>query len=121
MLLFHQEVSNLLSLNPQDFTYRIGQRMAESNVMIKDGHTLVIGGLIRDETKVSDSGMPLLRQIPGIGWLFRRKSLVPTKSELLIFVTPHVIGDQSEADAINEHQQMKHPRTLDATGEEFRL
>jgi general secretion pathway protein D len=121
VLAIKQEVSNVLSVNTVDFSTRIGQRLAESNVIVRDGHTLVIGGLMRDEDRISIGGIPLLKDIPGLGAVFRRKTVTPSRSELLIFITPRVVGDVKESDAVNEHSQMKHEKLLDLSGEEFRL
>jgi type IV pilus assembly protein PilQ len=65
---------------------------AETNVMVEDGKTLVIGGLITDQTNVTKTKVPLLGDIPWLGdLLFKSTNTVKTKSEVLIFLTPHII------------------------------
>jgi general secretion pathway protein D len=121
LLQVRQEVSDVISVDTQSFTSTIGQRVAETNVTVKDGHTLVIGGLIRDENKTTETGVPVLRNIPYLGAIFRRRTTEPTKTELVIFITPHVLDGAADADRATDQQQEKHPRTLDVSGDEFKL
>lgn len=65
---------------------------AQTNVMVEDGKTLVIGGLITDQVNVTKIKIPLLGDIPFLGdLLFKNTNTVKTKSEVLIFLTPHII------------------------------
>ena len=66
------------------------KRSAQTRVGIKDGQTVVIGGLMGDNNTLNIQGIPFLRKIPGLGALFQRKQNDRTKTELLIFLTPHV-------------------------------
>ena len=63
----------------------------ETNVMVEDGKTLVIGGLITDQVDVAKTQVPLLGDIPWLGNLFKSSNTTKTRSEVLIFLTPHVI------------------------------
>lgn len=77
-------------------------RTAETEVLIKDGQTVVIGGLIKDESLVNVKKIPILGYLPIVGLLFTRKevssSASPTeKTDLLIFVTARIIKDSQEA------------------------
>jgi general secretion pathway protein D len=65
-------------------------RSAETRVGIRDGDTIVIGGLMQDEKTQTISKVPILGDIPGLGLLFQRNQTDKTKTELLIFLTPHV-------------------------------
>ncbi len=71
----------------------INARSAKTLVLVKDGETIIIGGLIQDSSDVQIQKIPLLGDIPILGWLFRRKSTVRNRSELLIFVTPKILPD----------------------------
>lgn len=71
----------------------VDSRNAKTIVIVKDGETIVIGGLISDSTSDQIAKIPLLGDIPIIGYLFRKKSVVRTRSELLIFVTPKIMPD----------------------------
>lgn len=63
----------------------------DSKVVVQDGDTVVIGGILKTEDSVGDSGVPWLSQIPGLGWLFKYQTISKTKRELLIFVTPRIL------------------------------
>ncbi|MFH1825378.1 MAG: secretin N-terminal domain-containing protein [Candidatus Firestonebacteria bacterium] len=70
----------------------IDSRTAETEVLVKDGETLVIGGLIREDEVISLSKVPLLGDIPLIGsLLFQSKSTVKVKRDLVVLITPHII------------------------------
>jgi type IV pilus assembly protein PilQ len=64
---------------------------AETNVIQNDGQTIVIGGLSRETSSRNDTGTPFLEDIPGLGYLFKRKSSADQMEELLIFITPHIL------------------------------
>jgi type IV pilus assembly protein PilQ len=64
---------------------------AETNVIQLDGQTIVIGGLNKETTARSDTGVPYLEDIPGLGYLFKRKSTDDRLEDLLIFITPHIL------------------------------
>lgn len=70
-------------------------RWAETSVYMKSGNTLVIAGLIDDESQKTTSGVPLISDIPIIGELFRFTNDQKTQTELVIFVTPTLIGESS--------------------------
>jgi type IV pilus assembly protein PilQ len=69
----------------------IDTREAQTEVLVKDGETLVIGGIYETETDKTEQGIPWLMQIPVLGWLFKNQEILSTKKELLIFLTPTVI------------------------------
>ena len=74
------------------FSPVIDQRSLESNVLIKSGDTLAIGGLLQDEGLKRRNKVPILGDIPGLGYLFQEKLNVRTKRNLLVFVTPTIIS-----------------------------
>ena len=67
------------------------------NVRIKDGETLVIGGLINEEEQKSVGKVPFLGDIPGIGALFRSTTSTKKKNEMVIMITPKIITDTEDA------------------------
>jgi len=71
----------------------IDTREADTNVILRNGETIVIGGLIQDTQSDVVFKIPLLGDIPLVGWLFRKKSVVRSRMELLIFVTPRIMED----------------------------
>lgn len=76
------------------------KRSAETGVIVPDGSTVVIGGLMEDNTTKNTRKVPVLGDIPLLGAAFRRKVDSKTKTELLIFLTPHVIDGFSEMDEL---------------------
>jgi type IV pilus assembly protein PilQ len=63
----------------------------ESKVVINDGDTVVIGGVMQSDEEKSVSGWPFLQKIPVLGWLFKTEDVSNTKKQLLIFVTPRIL------------------------------
>jgi type IV pilus assembly protein PilQ len=66
-------------------------RNAETNIIQLNGQTIVIGGLSEETSARSDTGVPFLEDIPGLGYLFKRKSTDDRLEDLLIFITPHIL------------------------------
>ncbi len=72
----------------------ISTRNAETNVMIKDGQTLVIGGLISENKIKYNKKIPILGDIPGLKYFFSKKEDSINRTELLIFITPHIVREK---------------------------
>lgn len=77
----------------------ISTRTIRTQLLVKDGHTAVIGGLGDRQRDVSRSGVPILSSIPLIGGLFGRHSTRMTETELFVFLTPKVIRTDQDLDA----------------------
>lgn len=75
----------------------VTSQYVETMVRVKDGETIVLGGVIRKDESVNLRSTPLLSQIPIIGKLFQAKSTERSDTELLIFVTPKIVRDQATA------------------------
>lgn len=71
---------------PQENTTETSNR-----VLVKDGQTIVIGGLTKDGTTQTESGIPILMNIPLLGTFFRKTEIVSEKREIMVFLTPHII------------------------------
>ena len=69
----------------------IDRREANTIVNIRDGETMVIGGVFIDAQNNGVIGIPYLSRVPVLGWLFKQKSESVSKSELLIFLTPSIV------------------------------
>jgi len=67
------------------------KKEAKTNVIIKDGETLVIGGIYKTVDNDSESGVPSLKDVPFLGWLFKNKKKEAQTNELLIFITPRIV------------------------------
>ncbi|GAB1260901.1 type II secretion system secretin GspD [Aurantivibrio plasticivorans] len=72
------------------------ERKIETRVMVRDGETVVLGGLIRDNLIQSETKIPLLGDIPGLGALFRSRSSTTEKTNLMIFIKPTIIRTDEE-------------------------
>ena len=80
-----------------DIPPTINTRVLESTVRLRDGETIILGGLIQDEERITYSKVPILGGLPLVGRLFRSKSSERVKSEQVIFLTPHVFyGDERD-------------------------
>ena len=71
-------------------------REAKANVLVRDGETVVIGGIMKDSSSNSDSGVPYLKDIPVFGWLFKKSSWQKDFEELVVFITPRILAAGSE-------------------------
>ncbi|NTV12755.1 MAG: type II secretion system secretin GspD [Desulfobulbaceae bacterium] len=70
---------------------RISNRQLTTKLAVRDGQTVFMGGLIENKTNMLDSGVPLLKDIPLLGWLFKYQQEEKKKTELLVMITPYVI------------------------------
>lgn len=82
----------------------INKRSANTVVVTPDGQPVVIGGLISNEKSVNDSKIPFLGDIPLLGQLFRFSAKSNQKSELLIFLTPHIVQMPSQLAALSANE-----------------
>jgi type IV pilus assembly protein PilQ len=87
----HPEVSDLSTQSTVQGGVIINTSEADTRVMVEDGQTAVIGGLIRTNDSKVRKGIPLLKDFPLIGFLFRSENTVRQNRELLIFVTPRLM------------------------------
>jgi type IV pilus assembly protein PilQ len=89
----HPEVSDLSTQSTVQGGVIINTSEADTRVMVDDGQTAVIGGLIRTNDSHVRKGVPLLKDIPLLGILFRSDNIVKQNRELIIFVTPKLVSD----------------------------
>src|SRR5438477_3250727 len=80
------------------------KRSAKTTVVAKDQETVVIGGLIQERSTRSVQKVPVLGSLPLLGWLFRNESTKKTRTNLLLFLTPYIIRDQSDYRRIFERK-----------------
>ncbi len=77
------------------------KRSMETTTIAKDQQTLVVGGLVRDNVTLSERKVPLLGDIPFLGWLFRFQSRQTEKLNLLVFLTPQLVRDEADMVELN--------------------
>jgi type IV pilus assembly protein PilQ len=93
LLVTKDSVGELVASATGGFVPSIDTRSVQNRVLVNDGQTVVLGGIYETETRDSISKVPVLGDIPGLGYLFRSRTQVNNKSELLIFVTPRILRD----------------------------
>ncbi|MCX5705547.1 MAG: hypothetical protein NTZ92_05785 [Candidatus Omnitrophica bacterium] len=108
------QVGNTIIVNGETNTYRDPEvRSTKQTVKLKDGETIVIGGLIRNDSQTVVSKLPILGDIPFIGAAFRHKSQTPGKErELLVFITPHIIRDVKPSEVAQGPKPMRAARAV---------
>ena len=93
-----------------NYTPTISKREVKTTITVPDRKTVVISGLIREDTTKIQSKVPFLGDIPLLGWLFRSSSDVRKRTNLLIFVTPRIVTDPAQAEA--ERARLENTATL---------
>jgi len=83
------------------------QREITTSVAVQSGETIVLGGLIREGTEETESGIPLLKDIPVIGNLFKSTRIAKAKTELVVMITPSAVANQSDARKVTEEYKAK--------------
>ena len=104
-----QEVNSVGAAVPPTNSPSFVKREAETSVVLLNNQTLVLGGLIQDKLTVDDRGIPLLKDIPIIGYLFGFKEKKLEKTELLLLITPRVVGTALDAARITEELRRTTP------------
>ena len=97
------------NFNPQV----IIRRRAKTNLRVKDGQTICLGGFVQDRTLEMEKGIPLLKDIPLLGYLFRYTSVSRVKQELIIFITPHILVTPQDMLRMTNDQRSRSSATLE--------
>ena len=100
-LAIYQELSSIQNtLTAAQGGIITNKRSFESTVLVEDGNIVVLGGLIEDRTDNSRSSLPILGRIPGLGYLFSYENRGRKKTNLLVFLRPYVVRDESTSSAL---------------------
>lgn len=103
MLDIQQEVSNVTKTDSSDIdSPTIQQRKIQTRVLVNDGESLALGGLIQQNNSVDRSQVPILGDIPIFGNAFKQKNDTIRRTELIIFIRPHVVRDINEAREVTD-------------------
>ncbi len=94
------------------------KRSAKTNVLVKNGATVVLGGMMQETVNNFESKVPLLGSIPILGNLFKFSSVSRKKTNLLIFLTPHIIKTPEEMGKVTSDQQKKMDKFIEQHREE---
>lgn len=84
----------------KDTTQPLATRSIKTKIVVRNGDTAVLGGLIKEQDTESVSKVPLLGDIPVIGWLFKSKGTVKEKVNMLVFLTPRIIRSPTDSNSI---------------------
>ncbi len=90
-------------------------RQAKTKVVVADGDTMVLGGLVRDKVTESQKKIPILGDIPLLGWLFKSKDTQTTKTNLLIFLTPKIVRQYEKVRAILDDKLRERDEFIEST------
>jgi type II secretory pathway component GspD/PulD (secretin) len=85
------------------------ERVYNASLQVDSGYTLAVGGLDKSTDLRNDGGIPLLKDIPGVGYLFKNKGRDRRRSNLIIFITPYVITDPARTPGISENPESTLP------------
>ncbi|MEI6260739.1 MAG: secretin N-terminal domain-containing protein, partial [Deltaproteobacteria bacterium] len=102
-----QEVSDIGTFIIELNNYTFLTRRAETSLVVEDNQTVVMAGLMKSKKNTSQSGIPFLKDIPVLGYLFGGIKKENQKIELIFMITPHVIKNRSEADQITREFSQK--------------
>ncbi|TSE34069.1 type II secretion system secretin GspD [Tepidimonas taiwanensis] len=83
------------------------QRQIGSRVAVRSGETLVLGGLIRDNSTAGNAGLPIAKDIPLFGWLFGAQNRSANRTELLVLITPRVLRSADDSAAIAQELRQR--------------
>lgn len=101
----YQEVNQLIGqatqIGDSYIPPEIGKRDLTTKVTVLNGKTIVVGGLIRDDRKNTEYKVPILGDIPLLGWLFKNKQMEHKKTNLMIFITPTVVTKREALEEIS--------------------
>ena len=81
------------------------KRSTKTTVIVDDGQTIVLGGLIQDTSNDAETRVPFLSNLPLLGGLFKQTGVRSNKTNLLIFLTPHIISTHDDVDRVTTHKQ----------------
>jgi len=97
----------------------INTRVARTSVVVKDGETVVIGGFMRDRIEEIETGLPILKDLPILGHLFRRTEKAKSRTELMVFLTPRIVRTPEELRKLleEERKRSKYAPPLDQMGQ----
>jgi general secretion pathway protein D len=111
-----QEISNVVTTSgantstassTPNLTPTVSQRKVKSSIVVASAQTVLLAGLIQEQTEKDRSGLPLLDDLPGAGILFSQSSVATKRTELIIFIRPQIIRDGVDAASIAEELRTK--------------
>ena len=102
----YQEVNSVLGQTTDPTVPpKLGKRDIKTRVTVFDGKTVVVGGLISNNKTVEEVKVPVLGDIPLLGWFFKRKTVEYSKTNLLVFITPHIVTRKEKLESITRQKR----------------
>lgn len=98
-----QAINEIIGTNTDLNAPIVAARQATTSVTVRDGQTIVIGGIIQDRKSKTMKGVPILSSIPLIGSLFKSQDNVNEKTELMVFLTPRILLNDADADGVTSN------------------
>ncbi|MCL4514431.1 MAG: secretin and TonB N-terminal domain-containing protein [Firmicutes bacterium] len=108
------KISNSVGTNQASGLPTTNERSAKTTIRVKEGNTVIIGGLIQNTQQRVETKVPVLGSIPLLGWIFRTSQVVDTQSEFVIYITPHLITGAADANEL--FTPMWKPEDLKSSG-----
>lgn len=99
-----QDIEDVASTDPTTQTPITSKRQAKTTVVVDDQQTIIIGGLMRDNTTLGESKIPVLGDIPVLGWLFKTKTTSTQKINLILVLTPYIVRSADDFQHILERK-----------------
>lgn len=110
----YQEISSVKQEPNADILMSVGptttKRSTKTSVTVKDNQLVVIGGLMQEKDEDTVTKVPILGDIPILGWLFKYKTAGKKKTNLLVFLTPHIIKEAESLEKITSDKQKEFSR-----------
>ena len=113
------EVSKIKSLGEGGVRPTTFKRTANTTVLVQDADTIVIGGIIGHDASEGGSKIPLLGDIPIIGWLFKNHSTTHRKTNMFIFITPHIVKNPADMARITLTREEQLDKVMPAVREQL--
>jgi type II secretory pathway component GspD/PulD (secretin) len=105
-LKIHPEVSSARRVVEVDNSLAVDTTQADTTVIVKDGKTIVLGGLIKDTLSNTQTQVPILGKLPVLGMFFKSHGTSTVKKEIVVFITPHIVNqDVPEPDIKSQRDQ----------------
>lgn len=101
----HPEVSSARRVAEVDNALAIDTTQADTTMIIKDGDTVILGGLIKDSNKITTNKIPFLGNIPILGFFFRNNIEEKVKQELIVFITPYILSLGQDSEVIKQEAE----------------
>ncbi|MBU1043692.1 MAG: hypothetical protein KJ915_04755 [Candidatus Omnitrophica bacterium] len=112
-LKIHPEVSSARRVAEVNNSLAVDTTQADTTVIVRDGKTIVLGGLIKDTVSKTQSKVPILGNIPVLGMFFKSQGTTNVKKEIVVFITPHIVNQTTELMDIKEKRDQAMKKALD--------